>query len=251
MIRGRTTTYGLAKESNCRGLEEQRHRGMRKLYGNGNSDDDVGDEIVLSIENTFDGDSPDTGPKKKKSLRNNTAATNTTTITTTTDAHQIINHSTKCAKMTEEHGMIRNGNLNGVGIANILANFNYAATTAATVTSTASTVIASGTAGSGGHQASPARGGTNNSNSNSNNSSSGNGTRATLVNGNNGDECATVAPAATNITASNNKLPISISNGQGGTLGGRLQFFKGEFFKIFTTNLTNLFDLKKRMTDFG
>lgn len=222
MIRGRTTTYGLAKESSCRGPEE-RHRGMRKLYGNGNNDDDVGDDIVLSIENTFAGNSPETGHKKKKTLRNNTAAV----VTSTTDVNQIINHSTKCAKMTEEHGMIRNGNLNGVGIANILANFNYAATTAATVTSTASTVIASGTAGSGGHQASPARGGTNNSNSN--NSSSGNGTRAALVNGNNGDECATVAPAATNITASNNKLPISISNGQGGTLGGRLQFFKGDF----------------------
>lgn len=100
------------------------------------------------------------------------------------------NSLTKCAKMTEEHGMIRNGSLNGVGIANILANFNYAAATVASVSSTPSTTIVSGTisnTGTGGNLTSnggcPLDGGAvgggngSSSNSNSSNGSSNNNIR--------------------------------------------------------------------------
>lgn len=187
---------------------------MRKLYENADNAAADEDETILSIENTIDDCQSIHGKKHKQHNHYHHI-----------DNHPIINNSTKCAKMTEEHGMIRNGSLNGVGIANILANFNYAATTTPTVTTTASNIIANSAAGSGGgqHTSPSSISGT------SNNSNSGNGTRQPILNGNNGDGCSPPPPTASNNnSANNNKLPIVInSNGQTHGLGGRLQFFKG------------------------
>ena len=131
---------------------------------------------------------------------------------------------TKCAKMTEENGMIRNGSLNGVGIANIASSttsFNYSSgsttsTAAATITTTTTSSVTTTVTSTA---SSTANAIVNLSQSGSRNHSQ----RNALVNG-------IADESSTSSVGSNNKLPNATVNGQpGNPIGGRLQFFKGNF----------------------
>lgn len=155
------------------------------------------------------------------------------------------NSFAKCAKMTEEHGMIRNGSLNGVGIANILLR-----ATAASVSSTPSTAGGNASSSPVMQQISP--------NSRiatvtsilpsrvafSPSRANGDSNQASLDGG--GDDMLTKSPVINNgyhnndarpsngdaasppASSAPHKLPIVNSNGQTTGVGGRLQFFKGK-----------------------
>lgn len=149
---------------------------------------------------------------------------------------QPLNQLTKCAKMTEENGMIKHGNLNGVGIARSisqnLTNFSSFTSSPSTTTTppspTTTTTTASASSSTIGTSDSLANSISNSNNSvRANNESTANATSS--PNGLNGGGGVVGDPSNGDC---GDQKPTNNNNGNIGAypnaLGGRLQFFKGK-----------------------
>lgn len=158
---------------------------------------------------------------------------------------------TKCAKMSEENGMIKNGSLNGVGIARSisqnLTNFSTFTISPSTTTTTTPPPLppppttTTTTTASASATTSPTTGTSNslansisNSNNNSvraNNESTANG-HGGVAGGGGGGGSGSVAGVDTSNSDFGDQKPTNNNNGNSGAhpnaAGGRLQFFKGK-----------------------
>lgn len=156
---------------------------------------------------------------------------------------EILNKLTKCAKMTDENGIFRNGSINGVGLGiarnhnHNLNDFNFTTTpsSAVSVTATTASITAATTTNA---VTNSANNNNNNRTEQQNNNSdllsispinSSNGTNDTCTSANSTAGCASSSVSKPSIAASNNN-----GNAVQSPLGGRLQFFKGKTHTILT-----------------